>query len=119
MKNADLIAKLSGLPASADVELHLGEEYHDFSVEHSTSGAPSDGPHLIALEPEPLPPGVAQIVAKQEQTTLASFRDLVEAAEAAGWDTTENKEILQRGRDAYAALAEDLGAADLEPDGTK
>ena len=35
---------------------------------------------------------------------LLAIRELVEAAEAAGWDTTENKDVLQRGRDAYASL---------------
>ena len=36
---------------------------------------------------------------------LAAIRDLVEQAEADGWDVMEsNREILQRGRDAYAAL---------------
>lgn len=41
---------------------------------------------------------------------LAAIRELVQAAEAAGWDTTENKEILQRGREAYAGLEEVFAA---------
>lgn len=41
---------------------------------------------------------------------LLAIRELVEAAEAAGWDTTENKEILQRGRDAYASLRDTFEA---------
>lgn len=36
--------------------------------------------------------------------SIAAIRDLVEAAEEAGWDITENKNILDRGRDAYAML---------------
>jgi hypothetical protein len=36
---------------------------------------------------------------------LLAFRDLVEAAEAAGWDIGENAALLNRARDAYAALA--------------
>ena len=35
---------------------------------------------------------------------LTAFRDLVAAAEEAGWDTTENRETLDQGREAYAAL---------------
>lgn len=36
---------------------------------------------------------------------LDAIRDLVEQAEADGWDViSDNREILQRGRDAYAAL---------------
>lgn len=36
--------------------------------------------------------------------TLDAIRDLVAAAEASGWDTTENAPILNRAREAYAAL---------------
>lgn len=35
---------------------------------------------------------------------LTAIRDLVAAAEEAGWDTTENRETLDKGREAYAAL---------------
>jgi hypothetical protein len=38
------------------------------------------------------------------ETILQAVRDLVEAAEAAGWDGTDNDDVLNRGRDAYAAL---------------
>lgn len=48
---------------------------------------------------------------------MIAFRDLVAAAEEAGWDTTENRETLDKGRDAYAALksffADDLDDATL------
>lgn len=35
---------------------------------------------------------------------LMAMRDLVVAAEAAGWDLTENKTVLDRARDGLAAL---------------
>lgn len=35
-----------------------------------------------------------------------AFRDLVVAAEAAGWDIGENKDVLQRARDGFAALVQ-------------
>ena len=38
------------------------------------------------------------------QAVLDAVRDIVVAAEEAGWDIGENREILQRGRDAYADL---------------
>ena len=40
---------------------------------------------------------------------LIAFRDLVSAAEEAGWDTTDNSKVLDKGRDAYAALKDFLG----------
>ena len=40
---------------------------------------------------------------------LIAFRDLVSAAEEAGWDTIPgNSEILDKGRDTYAALKDFL-----------
>ena len=35
-----------------------------------------------------------------------AFRDLVEAAEAAGWDIGENKAVLDRGRAGFQAFAD-------------
>jgi hypothetical protein len=35
---------------------------------------------------------------------MNAIRDLVIAAEAAGWDNTDNSEILERAQEAYAAL---------------
>lgn len=35
-----------------------------------------------------------------------AFRDLVAAAEAAGWDIGDNKTVLDRARDGFAALVE-------------
>ncbi|MCW5697351.1 MAG: hypothetical protein KIS96_11550 [Bauldia sp.] len=36
---------------------------------------------------------------------LAAYRDLVEAAESAGWDATDNAPILNRAREGYAAAS--------------
>jgi hypothetical protein len=35
-----------------------------------------------------------------------SFRDLIAAAEAAGWDFGDNKIVLQRARDSFASLVD-------------
>jgi hypothetical protein len=35
---------------------------------------------------------------------LLAFRELVEAAEAAGWDVGDNKDLLDRARASHAAL---------------
>ena len=35
---------------------------------------------------------------------LQAVRDLVEAAESAGWDFGDNRSVLDKGREAYAAL---------------
>lgn len=54
---------------------------------------------------------VAQVMAPARenpapaQGNIAAIRGLLEAAEAAGWDVTENAPILQAARDAFAALA--------------
>lgn len=52
---------------------------------------------------------------------LDAIRDLVSAAEEAGWDIGENREILQRGRDAYADLqifmADAYDDDSIDPDG--
>jgi hypothetical protein len=34
----------------------------------------------------------------------SAIRELIVAAESAGWDVTENKDVLQNARDAFAAL---------------
>lgn len=44
------------------------------------------------------------------ESILIALRDLVAAAEEAGWDTTENREVLDKGREAYAALRDFFGA---------
>lgn len=44
------------------------------------------------------------------ESILIALRDLVAAAEEAGWDTTENREVLDDGRQAYAALRDFFGA---------
>lgn len=46
----------------------------------------------------------ADAVAEAVLPHLLIFRELVEAAEMAGWDLTENKDLLNRARDACAAL---------------
>lgn len=43
--------------------------------------------------------------APNSDPTLCAIQELIAAAEAAGWDTTENKKVLDAGRDAYAALS--------------
>lgn len=35
---------------------------------------------------------------------LEALRDLIEQAEQEGWDTNGNADVLNRGRDAFAAL---------------
>lgn len=45
---------------------------------------------------------------------LRAIRELVAAAEEAGWDVTENAAILNNGRDAYAALQTVMADADDE-----
>jgi hypothetical protein len=41
------------------------------------------------------------------ENIYSALRDIVAAAEMAGWDIGENTETLQRGRDALAALREE------------
>lgn len=64
MKVRDLIIQLLSMPMSADVELHLDEEYCAFTVEHATAGDPPDVNHLVALNPVPVPEHLAPIVEK-------------------------------------------------------
>lgn len=52
-------------------------------------------------------PGLDQLTKAHE-----AFRDLVAAAEAAGWDIGDNKSVLDRARDGFAALV-DVHAAEV------
>jgi hypothetical protein len=47
---------------------------------------------------------------------LRALRDLVGAAEQAGWDTTENKAVLDNGREALADLEVVMADADDDED---
>lgn len=46
----------------------------------------------------------ANLASDRQLEILASIRELIIAAEAAGWDIGENAAVLNDGRDAYAAL---------------
>lgn len=45
---------------------------------------------------------------------LNALRDLIAAAEEAGWDVGENIEVLNRGREAYAVTCGIFGDAPCE-----
>lgn len=72
MKVRDLIIQLLSMPMSADAELHLDEEYCGFTVVHVTKDDAGAEAHLVALEPVPHAPDVAELVAKYERMTDAA-----------------------------------------------
>lgn len=43
--------------------------------------------------------------------TLNAIRDLIAAAEEAGWDVGENSDVLNAAREAYAALQDVMADA--------
>jgi len=45
----------------------------------------------------------------QEHEVLNAIRALVAAAEEAGWDNSENADVLNAGREAYAVLVDVMG----------
>ncbi len=57
-----------------------------------------------ALASKPLPHRPPAGAGMGERETLDAIRDLVAAAEQEGWDLTQNREVLNNAREAYAAL---------------
>ena len=102
MKVKDLIAALATMPADADVQVDLGEEFCGFKVEHTTAG--ENGAQLVALMLDPermsFDPGLPDPRTLDDRVGEALRRLMFGLMRPLWADATEELRLRWRGRAA-------------------